>query len=73
MPFVQISPRNFFEQSPFRESRQPRNPLANAAYVKFMEIQELETQITQAGFQIIETGNHPAAPPSRYIVAKKLA
>ena len=44
-----------------------------APFVKFMEIQELESHVTQAGFKIIETGNHPVAPPSRYIVARKPA
>lgn len=43
-----------------------------APFVKFMEIPELERHVTQAGFKIIETGNHPVAPPSRYIVAKRL-
>ncbi len=43
-----------------------------APFVKFMEIPELERHVTQAGFKIIETGNHPFAPPSRYIVAKRL-
>ena len=43
-----------------------------APFVKFMEIEELENHVIKAGFRIIETGNHPAAPPSRYIVAQKL-
>lgn len=47
--------------------------LGKAPFVKFMEIQELENHVIDAGFKIIETGNHPAAPPSRYIVAKKLS
>jgi ubiquinone/menaquinone biosynthesis C-methylase UbiE len=48
--------------------------LGKAPFVKFMSISELEGHITQAGFQIIETGNHPATPPpSRYIVARKSA
>lgn len=34
-------------------------------------IAELEQEITKAGFEIIEVGNYPAAPPSRYIVAKR--
>ncbi len=42
-----------------------------APFVKFMEIPELEHHVTEAGFKIIETGNHPKAPPSRYIVAQK--
>lgn len=45
--------------------------LGNAPFVKFMEIAEVERHITDAGFKIIETGTYP--PPSRFIVAKKLA
>lgn len=44
-----------------------------APFVKFMEIGELESHIAAAGFKILETGNHPAQPPSRYVVAQKLA
>lgn len=47
--------------------------LGKAPFVKFMEIPELEQHVTEAGFKIIETGNHPIAPPSRYIVARKPA
>lgn len=43
--------------------------LGRAPYVKFMEIKELENQLTSQGFKIIESGNYP--PPSRYIVAIK--
>ncbi len=46
--------------------------VGKAPYVNFLEIPELEQTIISAGFKIIETGNYPAAPPSRYIVAKKL-
>lgn len=45
--------------------------LGRAPYVKFMKIEELEREVTAAGFKIIETGNYPASPPSRYIVAKR--
>lgn len=45
--------------------------LGKAPFVKFMEIEELEAHVIDAGFEIVETGNHPAAPPNRYIVAKK--
>lgn len=45
--------------------------LKKAPFVKFMEISELEGQITDACFKIIETSDSP--PPSRFIVAKKLA
>ena len=46
--------------------------LGKAPYVNFMEIEELEALIAAEGFEIMEAGNYPAAPPSRYIVAKKL-
>lgn len=46
--------------------------IGKAPFVNFMEIEELEAIIREAGFEIMEAGNHPAAPPSRYIVAKKL-
>lgn len=47
--------------------------LGRAPYVSFMRIRELERDIEAAGFEIIETGNYPARPPSRYIVARKTA
>ncbi len=46
--------------------------LGKAPDVTFRRIAELETAIARAGFEIIETGNYPAKPPSRYIVARKL-
>jgi 2-polyprenyl-3-methyl-5-hydroxy-6-metoxy-1,4-benzoquinol methylase len=45
--------------------------LGKAPFVKFMDTAELERHIADAGFKIIETGDHP--PPSRFIVARKLA
>ncbi len=45
--------------------------LKKAPFVKFMEITELEGHIATAGFKIIETSTTP--PPSRFIVARKLA
>lgn len=42
-----------------------------APFVSFMRIEFLEAAITAAGFSIVETGNYPANPPSRFIVAKK--
>jgi ubiquinone/menaquinone biosynthesis C-methylase UbiE len=45
--------------------------LGKAPFVQFMTTEELEGIITDAGFKIIETGNYPASPPSRYIVARK--
>ncbi|MBT8409177.1 MAG: class I SAM-dependent methyltransferase [Alphaproteobacteria bacterium] len=42
-----------------------------APYVRVGRIAELDHLVTGSGFKIIETGNHPASPPSRYIVARK--
>jgi len=46
--------------------------IGKAPYVNFMEIAELEGIITSGGFKIIETGNYPASPPCRFIVARKM-
>jgi len=46
--------------------------IGKAPFVKFWEIAALEAMITAQGFQIIETGNYPASPPNRYIVARKV-
>ena len=46
--------------------------LGKAPYVNFMDIEALEAMISGQGFEIMEAGNYPAAPPSRYIVARKL-
>ncbi len=43
-----------------------------APYVNFMKIPAFDQLITDAGFRIIESGNHPANPPCRYVVARKL-
>jgi len=45
--------------------------LGKAPFVAFRSIADWEAMITAAGFEIVETGNHPAQPPSRYIVARK--
>ncbi len=42
-----------------------------APFVRHLHIAELEKMIVAAGFDIIETGNFPVRPPSRYIVARK--
>jgi len=42
-----------------------------APYVRMRSEQELENAIEQAGFVIVETGNYPANPPNRFIVARK--
>ncbi|HPD91319.1 MAG: class I SAM-dependent methyltransferase [Rhodobacter sp.] len=45
--------------------------IGRAPWVNFLSIERLERQIADAGFQIVETGNYPAAPPARFIVARK--
>ncbi|TCL00546.1 ubiquinone/menaquinone biosynthesis C-methylase UbiE [Shimia isoporae] len=42
-----------------------------APFVRYLKVAELEGLIAEAGFDIIETGNFPVRPPSRYIVARK--
>ena len=39
--------------------------------IHFFKIKTLELMIENAGFEIIESGNHPVSPPSRYVVARK--
>lgn len=43
-----------------------------APFAKIGRISALDSAIEAAGFEIIETGNHPANPPRRYVVARKL-
>lgn len=38
-----------------------------------LSVPELEAAIAAAGFEIVETGNYPERPTSRYIVARRLA
>lgn len=45
--------------------------LGKAPYVNFMEADALEAMIVAEGFEIMEAVNSPAAPPCRYIVARK--
>lgn len=47
-------------------------PLGFAPDVRFLKIAELEGEIAQAGFEIIETGLYPASPPSRFVVARRV-
>lgn len=46
--------------------------VGKAPYVGFLKIADLDHAIEKAGFEIIETGNYPASPPSRFVVARKL-
>lgn len=45
--------------------------VGKAPYVSFMDVREWDAKVTAAGFDIIESGNHPANPPARYLVARK--
>lgn len=45
--------------------------LGKAPPVFFYRIEHLEAAVQKAGFEIIETGNHPVQPPRRFIVARK--
>lgn len=42
-----------------------------APYVSVMSVKDVERCITKAGFEILETGDYPASPPCRFIVARK--
>lgn len=39
--------------------------------VRFLSIAEWQARVEAAGFEIIETGNYPADPPSRFLVARR--
>lgn len=45
--------------------------VGKAPFVRFLSIGELEGQIGQAGFRIVETGNYPVRPPSHFVVAER--
>ncbi len=42
-----------------------------APHVTYFKQVDLERQIERAGFKIVETGNYPASPMGRFIVARK--
>lgn len=42
-----------------------------APHVSFFTVEELETMVTGAGGEIVETGTFPKSPPARFIVARK--
>lgn len=42
------------------------------SHVDFLDVRTLEAAVQRAGFDIIETGNYPAATPGRYLVARRL-
>ncbi|MEP5155339.1 class I SAM-dependent methyltransferase [Planktotalea sp.] len=45
--------------------------LGKAPFVQFFTETAYDKMITAAGFDIIESGNHPVNPPNRYVVARK--
>ncbi|CUH65804.1 Demethylmenaquinone methyltransferase [Thalassovita gelatinovora] len=45
--------------------------LGKAPFVRFFSIGALERAFEKAGFEIIESGNFPARPPSRYLVVRR--
>ncbi len=45
--------------------------VGKAPHVNFMDVRAWDAKVTAAGFDIIESGNHPANPPARYLVARK--
>ncbi|MEM9060295.1 MAG: class I SAM-dependent methyltransferase [Pseudomonadota bacterium] len=40
--------------------------------VRILTVAELEEAIRDAGFEMVETGDYPAKPPSHFVVARKL-
>lgn len=47
--------------------------VGKAPYVRSFSVKELEAAVVNAGFEIVESGNHPKGPPpARYIVARKI-
>ncbi|MEM7022552.1 MAG: class I SAM-dependent methyltransferase [Pseudomonadota bacterium] len=43
-----------------------------APFVNFLSKDALETQIRDAGFEIVETGDYPARPPNHFVVVRKM-
>ncbi len=46
--------------------------LGKAPLVRFLDTADIEAMVEAAGFDIIETGNYPAKPISRFLVARKV-
>ncbi|MGB5868810.1 MAG: methyltransferase domain-containing protein [Albidovulum sp.] len=47
--------------------------IGKAPYVRSFSVKELQNAVTAAGFEIVESGNHPKGPPpAHYIVARKV-
>nr|WP_224817080.1 methyltransferase domain-containing protein [Hasllibacter sp. MH4015] len=43
-----------------------------APFVRFITTAEVERRILAAGFEIVETGDYPAKPPSHFVVARRI-
>lgn len=46
--------------------------LGKAPFVQSFSVSAYDRMIEAAGFEIIESGNHPISPPARYVVARKI-
>ena len=46
--------------------------LGKAPFVQSFTVSAYDKMIEAAGFEIIESGNHPVSPPARYVVARKI-
>ncbi|WP_163847562.1 class I SAM-dependent methyltransferase [Pseudooceanicola aestuarii] len=46
--------------------------LGRAPYVAFRNVEELQNAVERQGLKILETGNYPARPINRFIVAQKV-
>jgi ubiquinone/menaquinone biosynthesis C-methylase UbiE len=47
--------------------------IGKAPYVRSFSVKELQQAVSAAGFDIVESGNHPKGPPpAHYIVARKI-
>lgn len=46
--------------------------IGKAPFVRFETIKGVEADITDTGFDIVETGNYPARPPNHFVVAKRV-
>ncbi|WP_039019309.1 class I SAM-dependent methyltransferase [Halocynthiibacter namhaensis] len=47
--------------------------VGKAPYVKLRSVQAQEALFTENGFEIIESGDYPAQPPRRFIVARRVS
>ena len=46
--------------------------LGKAPYVQSFTVAAFDRMIEAAGFEIVESGNHPISPPARYVVARAI-